>query len=680
MPSRITRILIANRGEIASRVVRTARVLGISTVAVHSDPDAGAPYVREADLSVRLPGASSAQTYLDGQLIIDAARASGADAIHPGYGFLSENADFARLVQKSGITWIGPTPESIEAMALKVEAKRIAAAAGVPLVAGAELPQGQSDEDAMAACAAVGYPLLVKASAGGGGKGMHVVTSPADLMEALQSARREAKSSFGDDTIFVERYLAGARHVEVQVFGDVLGNVVHLFERECSIQRRHQKVIEEAPSPGVTPEVRARLHAAAVSLASDIAYVGAGTVEFMVFGSGADQEFSFLEMNTRLQVEHPVTEEITGADLVMWQIAVASGLPLPLTQDQIILRGHAIEARLYAEDPAHDYLPATGEVHRFASETRRGLRLDAGVADGSVITPHYDPMLAKVISHAPTRDLAAAILSDGLARMTLHSPVTNRDSLVAILRSAPFLGGDTTTSFLDDHADLLAPVLPDVDEQRHAVAVAYVIAHLDSPGDPIPHAWRNVPAAPQFVTLRRRGSTEFVSVLVDAARGGDRIRLARTDEVPYGGVFSTSTVDLPNARVRVESADATVTAIVEVDAVAAYCVVTRYGDEVFVDDGLHSTAWTVAPRFADHSLDATGHGPSTTVPGTITAVLVAAGDSVTAGQTLVMLEAMKMEHRIIADDDGIVARVLVEAGQSVDAHTVVVEFTEGDVS
>ncbi|MDI1289496.1 MAG: biotin carboxylase N-terminal domain-containing protein, partial [bacterium] len=569
MPTRITRILIANRGEIASRVIRTARVLGISTVAVHSDPDASAPYVREADLSVRLPGAASSQTYLDGPLIIEAARASGADAIHPGYGFLSENADFARLVQKSGLIWIGPTPESIEAMALKVEAKRIAAAAGVPLVAGAELPLGQSDVEVLATCAAVGYPLLVKASAGGGGKGMHVVTTPADLLEALQSARREAKSSFGDDTIFVERYLAGARHVEVQVFGDVHGNVVHLFERECSIQRRHQKVIEEAPSPGVTQEVRVRLHAAAVSLASDIGYVGAGTVEFMVFGSGADQDFSFLEMNTRLQVEHPVTEEITGADLVMWQIAVASGLPLPLTQDQVVLRGHAIEARLYAEDPTNDYLPAMGAVHQFASETRRGLRLDAGVADGSVITPHYDPMLAKVISHAPTRELAAAILSDGLARMTLHLPVTNRDSLVAILRSDPFLEGNTTTSFLDDNADLLSPVLPVLDEQRHAIAVAYVIADLDSPGDPVPLAWRNVPASPQFVTLRRRGSTEFVSVLVDAARDGDRVRIARTDDVPYGGVFSASTVDVPTARVRVVRDLATVTAIVEVDAVAA---------------------------------------------------------------------------------------------------------------
>ena len=419
--ARISRILIANRGEIAARVIRTARSLGISTVAVHSDPDALAPYVGLADRAVRLPGSSSTETYLDADRILAAALASGADAIHPGYGFLSENPAFARAVQAAGLTWIGPTPESIEAMALKVQAKRLAASAGVPLVPGAELPDGRSDALVVAACEGVGYPLLVKASAGGGGKGMRIVVSPDGLLGSLESARREARSSFGDDTVFVERYLAGARHVEVQVFGDVFGRVVHLFERECSIQRRHQKVIEEAPSPGVTDEVRASLHTAAVSLARAIGYLGAGTVEFMVFGEGDTQEFFFLEMNTRLQVEHPVTEEITGVDLVAWQIAVAQGDPLPLSQDEVVATGHAIEARLYAEDPAHDYRPATGLIHRFAADTRTGsrhvLRLDSGVGDGSIITPHYDPMLAKVISHAPSRTIAAGVLADGLARM-----------------------------------------------------------------------------------------------------------------------------------------------------------------------------------------------------------------------------------------------------------------------
>jgi len=603
-------------------------------------------------------------------LIIAAARASGADAIHPGYGFLSENPDFARAVTAAGITWIGPTPESIEAMALKVEAKRIAAAAGVPLVAGAELPRGVTDADALTLCDAVGYPLLVKASAGGGGKGMKVVLARDDLTSALQSARREAKSSFGDDTVFVERYLTGARHVEVQVFGDSHGNVVHLFERECSIQRRHQKVIEEAPSPGVTDSVRAQLHAAAVSLAGAIGYVGAGTVEFMVFGSGEDQQFSFLEMNTRLQVEHPVTEAITGADLVMWQIAVAQGEPLPLAQHELEVRGHAIEARLYAEDPANDYLPATGVIHSFSVPERPGLRVDSGVSNGSAISPYYDPMLAKVISHAPTRDLAAAILADGLTRMTLHGPVTNRDSLASILRSASFLAGDTTTSFLDDNPAVLDPQLPPDDESRHAIAVMYTLSGSES--DVVPSAWTNVHAAPQFMTMSRRGSAAYITVLVDHGRDADRLRIAHTDAAPYASVFSLDVPDLLGSRARVSGDIIEVT----VKEVSARCTVTLHDEVAFVDDGLQSTAWIIEPRFADHSLDAAGHGPSTSVPGTITAVAVTAGDAVTAGQTLVMLEAMKMEHRIIADHDGVISRVLVELGQSVDAHTVVVEFVE----
>jgi acetyl/propionyl-CoA carboxylase alpha subunit len=679
--ARISRILIANRGEIAGRVIRTARALGISTVAVHSDADADAPYVRQADRSVRLPGVASADTYLDTARVLAAALASGADAIHPGYGFLSENPGFARAVQEAGLIWIGPTPESIEAMALKVEAKRIAADAGVPLVPGAELPQGITDPEARAVCDAVGYPLLVKASAGGGGKGMRIVVSGEDLVEALASARREARSSFGDDTVFVERYLAGARHVEVQVFGDVQGNVVHLFERECSIQRRHQKVIEEAPSPGVTDDVRSRLHAAAVSLARTIGYVGAGTVEFMVFGEGAAQEFCFLEMNTRLQVEHPVTEEITGLDLVAWQIAVAQGEPLPLEQHEVVARGHAIEARLYAEDPANGYLPATGTIHRFgipARDGRRPLRMDSGVADGSLITPHYDPMLAKVIGHAATRTSAAAVLSDGLARMVMHGPVTNRDALVAILRSADFLAGHTTTSFLDDHPSVLAPITCAEDDERHAIAVAFAVAALDDPDPLVPLGWTNVTGVPQFVTLQRRGRPGFLTVLVDRGRTGVRVRLAPTDEPPHRGVFALAAAEIPDVDVRIEPAQAAgcCTATVYVGGVGARCTVTRYGDGVYVDDGLYSSAWSIAPRFADHSGDAAGHGAVTPMPGTITVITVAAGDVVAEGATLVVLEAMKMEHRIVADADGVIARVLVELGQSVDAHTLVVEFEE----
>jgi propionyl-CoA carboxylase alpha chain len=674
----ISRILIANRAEIAARVIRTARMLGIATVAVHSDADATAPYVRMADRAVHLPGVSSAETYLDGEQVIRAALASGADAIHPGYGFLSENPGFARAVQDSGLTWIGPTPESIEAMALKVEAKRIAAAAGVPLVPGAELPQGTADDEAVQLCDAVGYPLLVKASAGGGGKGMRVVEQRDDLVAALASARREARSAFGDDTVFVERYLAGARHVEVQVFGDQHGNVVHLFERECSIQRRHQKVVEEAPSPGVTPAVRTRLHESAVALSRAIGYVGAGTVEFMVFGEGDAQEYFFLEMNTRLQVEHPVTEAITGADLVAWQIAVARGDLLPWAQEEITARGHAIEVRLYAEDPAHDYLPATGTIHRFGVENGVGLRVDTGVADGSVITSHYDPMLAKVIGHGPTRDRAAAVLADGLGRMVLHGPVNNRDSLVAILRSPAFLAGRTTTSFLDENPQVVRPITCAEDQARHAVAAAFAVTAMDAPSTTAPIGWRNVPGVPEVVSLAQRGGAEVTTVLRDAVTG--EVRIARTASVPFAGVFAVDADVLDDVTVTIdhESGSDSASLRVALAGVSAYCTVSRYGSEVFVDDGLLSTAWSLEPRFADHSRDAAGHGPATSVPGTITAVQVVPGDAVTVGQVLVVLEAMKMEHSIKADVDGVVERVLVEVGESVDAHHVVVEFVESE--
>lgn len=677
----ITRILVANRGEIASRVFRTARSLGIATVAVYSDADANSAYVRAADRAVHLPGLTSTETYLDAELILAAALAAGADAIHPGYGFLSENPAFARAVQAAGLTWIGPTPQSIEAMAWKVEAKQIAENAGVPLVPGAQLPDGISESEQQNICDGVGYPLLIKASAGGGGKGMRVVLGRDDLITSLQSARREAMSAFGDDTVFVERYLTGARHVEVQVFGDTHGNVVHLFERECSIQRRHQKIVEEAPSPGVTEAVRQRLFTAAVGLARAIDYVGAGTVEFMVFGAGADQEFYFLEMNTRLQVEHPVTEEITGQDLVAWQILVAQGQVLPRTQDEIFAAGHAIEARLYAEDPATGDLPATGTIYKFTGNGRSAagqtLRIESGVCDGSVISPYYDPMLAKVISHAPSRQVAAAVLADGLARMTLHGPVTNRDSLVAILRHEAFVAGDTKTTFLDEHPQVRTPSANPHERQRHAIAVAFALEALANPQALVPIGWSNVPAAPQFFTMRARAAADFTNVFIGYSRGGVKVRIAESESVPFRDVFALVAAVIEDVDAHTEVLDdshAIVT--VRIGSLSARCSIARYGDEIFVDDGVINSAWILAPRFADHSADAIGHGPATTMPGTITAVEVAPGDAVVVGQTLVMLEAMKMEHRIISDVDGIVLQVFVEVGQSVDAHLVVVELEE----
>ena len=649
------RILVANRGEIARRVFRTARAMGIETVAVFSEPDADAPFVREADIAIPLRGATSAETYLDVEQILDAVRRSGADAVHPGYGFLSENAGFAESMTAAGVTWIGPTPESIRAMALKVEAKRLAASAGVPLVPGAELGDRV---DAASVAAEVGYPLLVKASAGGGGKGMRIVERPEDLVEALESAQREAQASFGDATVFLERYLTESRHVEVQVFGDTHGNVVHLGERECSIQRRHQKIVEESPSPGLAPHLAEPMYSAAVSLARSIGYVGAGTVEFIVAGDGESQEFYFLEMNTRLQVEHPVTEMVTGLDLVEWQIRVARGEQLPRTQQEIAPCGHAIEVRLYAEDPSRGYLPNTGTLELF--ETPAGIRVDSGVESGSVVSAYYDPMLAKVIAQAADRPTAAAQLARGLRASRIHGLITNRESLVAILQSPRFLTGDTTTAFLDHEPGTLAPEIPTDALDRHLTAIA---AHGGDAVAGVPRGWRNVPSVPELIGVTHLGAEDGPTIAYRESRDGLRVNI-----VPAGSdAHLEEGRDVGRARVAVEGTCVTVT----LDGVRVMHEVATYDGLVCVDDGLWCTQWRIRPRFADLEAGAAAAGPSTPVPGTVTVVEVAAGDRVTAGQTLVVLEAMKMEHRITADADGIVSEVLVEPGQSVDAHQVV---------
>ncbi|WP_280244793.1 acetyl-CoA carboxylase biotin carboxylase subunit, partial [Nocardia abscessus] len=449
----ITNVLVANRGEIARRVFATCRRMGLGTVAVYSDADAAAPHVTEADAAVRLPGNTPAETYLRGELIIEAAVAAGADAIHPGYGFLSENAEFAKAVLDAGLVWIGPPVEAIEQMGSKVASKKMMDAAGVPVLA--ELDPAEVTDAHL--------PVLIKASAGGGGRGMRVVRELADLAPQIEGARREAESAFGDPTVFCERYLETGRHIEVQVMADTHGAIWAVGERECSIQRRHQKVIEEAPSPLVerTEGMRARLFEAARLAAGAIGYTGAGTVEFLADEQG---EFFFLEMNTRLQVEHPVTECTTGLDLVRLQLDVAAGGALPA--EPPAMRGHSIEVRLYAEDPAHDWQPQSGTVHRievpsvrteFDLLDRPGVRLDTGVVDGSVVGVHYDPMLAKVISYAETRGEAARLLAAALHRAKIHGLVTNRDLLVRVLRHPAFLAGDTDTAFFATHGlDALA--------------------------------------------------------------------------------------------------------------------------------------------------------------------------------------------------------------------------------
>src|SRR2546421_5006388 len=448
----IKRLLVANRGEIARRIFATCRAVGVETVAVHSDADAASPHVAEADYAVHLPGNAPTATYLRGDLIIAAARRCGADAIHPGYGFLSENADFAQAVIDAGLTWVGPTPKAIALMGSKLEAKSLLAEAGLAM-----LPTYTDPSDVTT------FPVMVKASAGGGGRGMRIVRDGDSLAEAVASARREAAAAFGDGTVFCERYVERARHIEVQILADSHGNVITLGERECSIQRRHQKIIEETPSPAVTPVMREELCSAAVATAQAVGYVGAGTVEFLLAPSG---EFYFLEMNTRLQVEHPVTECVVGVDLVRLQLLVAEGGALPFSGPPP-LRGHAIEVRLYAEDPAYAWLPSTGTLHRFEIPGATnsfgpllapGLRLDSGVADGSVIGVHYDPMLAKLIAWGPSRPEAARMLGSALARARIHGVVTNRDLLVRVLRHPSFLGGNTDTGFLDRNPEVFAPL------------------------------------------------------------------------------------------------------------------------------------------------------------------------------------------------------------------------------
>ena len=691
----IRRILVANRGEIARRVIRTARAMGLQAVAIHSDPDAGAPFVRDADLAVAIGGRTSAESYLMADKVLDAARRSGADAIHPGYGFLSENPDFAAAVADAGLAWIGPTPASMRAMALKVEAKRLVAAAGVPLVPGAELDPDASDADIVAAGAEVGLPLLVKASAGGGGKGMRLVRAAGDLLEAVSGARNEAASAFGDPTVFLERYLERGRHVEVQVFGDTHGNVVHAFERECSIQRRHQKVVEESPSPGATTATLERMYAAAVAAARAIDYVGAGTVEFMVAGDGAEQEFFFLEMNTRLQVEHPVTEEVTGLDLVEWQIRVAQGEQLPLEQAEITRSGHAIEVRLYAEDPARGYLPGMGHIELFEVDPARGIRIESGVATGSEVSAFYDPMLAKVIAHGPTREVTAATLATSLEGMRVAGVPTNRESLAAILRSPGFVSGDTTTAFLDEHPEVASPVVERRELALHLAAAALGLAEQERVGKPwaalAPPGWRNIPAVPEVrrfsygelgqertievrYTRDRAGGVD-VGLVVDDG-GSDPVGESEAAGTGSGGPDAEGASALP-AQLRVDRTECDgALVMVEVDGVGGWFGVQRAGDWALVTGLGRTTVFGVLPRYADASEHAHDHGLVTPVPGTVTAVLVAAGDPVAEGDTLVILEAMKMEHRIKADGDGVVAEIRVAVGDSVDAHHVVAVLEE----
>jgi propionyl-CoA carboxylase alpha chain len=668
----IAKLLIANRGEIARRVARTCRAMGIATVAVFSDPDAGAPFVAEADEAVPLGGATPAESYLRADAILDAAERTGADAVHPGYGFLAENADFARGCRKRGLKFVGPPPEAVAAMADKAEAKRLAAAAGVPVLPGARLPGGGGGT--AAAAAEVGYPLAVKATSGGGGLGLRVVRDPAELDAAVAAASAQAAAAFGDGSVFLERWLPAPRHVEVQVFGDQHGTVVPLFERECSIQRRHQKLLEEAPSPAVGDGLRRRLGEAAVAAARTVGYVGAGTVEFLLAADGA---FWFLEMNTRLQVEHPVTEAVTGLDLVRLQLLVAAGEPLPERAVRARLDGHAVEARLYAEDPLRGFLPQAGVLHRFRLPELPGLRVDAGVADGSAVGVHYDPLLAKVIAHAPTRGEAAALLAAALAGARLHGVRTNRELLVGVLRHPEFQAGRTDTAFLDRHppAELAAGPGPGA-ERLHAAAAALAGQAARRAAAPVlrglPSGWRNNPSQPQQATF-------------EGAHGSLRVayRLHRD-----GLLLEVDGQPLPGARLW----DCTPELVdLEVEGVRRRFEVHRVGEVAYVDGPLGASELRELPRFpepealegsgepgtgAPENRSATAGSLASPLPGIVRRVAARPGERVEAGALLVVVEAMKVEHPVAAPAAGRVREVMVAEGEEVAAGAPLVALEE----
>lgn len=645
------------------RIMNTARAMDITTVAVFSDPDANSLHVRIADESVALSGNSASDTYLRGELIIAAALRSGCDAIHPGYGFLAENAQFARACAEAGLIFVGPSPETIDAMGSKIAAREVMASAGVPVLPGISVDDlGDLPADLAARAAGeVGFPLLVKATYGGGGRGMRIVRDGTELYDAVMGARREAASAFGNGSVLLEHYLDSPRHIEVQVFGDSHGNVVHLFERECSIQRRYQKIIEEAPSPVVTESMRAELGEAAVTAAKAIGYLGAGTVEFVM---DADGRFFFLEVNTRLQVEHPVTELVTGLDLVKLQLLVAEGRELPEEVLKASINGHAIEARLYAEDVTSGFVPVAGTVHRFRVPKIPGIRVDTGIADGSEVAIYYDPMLAKVIAHGATRDEARRTLARALYETRLHGVTSNRELLVAILREAEFSSGEIDTGYVGRHhpAHLI-----DSAHNPEASGVLTLAAALAAQAErrrdalvlgTLPSGWRNVFNAPQRVTFSSGGRQ--VEVAYQLCKTGLE---AEVDGLAAVGVRLYS--------VQPAQVD------IEVAGVRQQIDVHRVGDVLYVDGAVGSTVLAEVPQFpALRSIEAPG-SLLAPLPGTVVRVAVEAGQSVLTGATVVVIEAMKMEHTVKAPRDGIVQDVCVVVGQAVDAGLALVRLEEG---
>jgi 3-methylcrotonyl-CoA carboxylase alpha subunit len=658
----IRRILVANRGEIALRVMRTCKRLGIETVAVHSVADERALFVREADVAVCIGPAPSAESYLRMDAVIEAARKTGADAVHPGYGFLSENAAFSKACADAGIVFIGPSASAIEAMGLKREAKILAEKAGVPVVPGYD-GAVQDPEIIAAKVREIGFPVLLKASAGGGGKGMKLVTGDDGLLDAIASARREAEGAFGDGTLIVEKYVTSPRHVEIQILGDSHGNVVHLNERECSIQRRHQKIIEEAPSPALDAELRAKMGEAAVQIGKAIGYQNAGTVEFIL---GPDRSFYFLEVNTRLQVEHPVTEFITGLDLVEQQIRIAEGHRLPFTQAEVGLHGAAIEVRIYAEDPAAGFLPQSGKLLDWHLPELEGVRVDGGVVSGDEISIHYDPMLAKIIASGVDRPAAIRRMRSALRKLSAQGIATNRELLLRILDHDAFLEGRLDTHFIERELgqDLSLPVSA---ETAHVALVAACLHASESRASAntvvprgVPAGYRNNPHSPEWVEMAFGDETHRVEYRRD----------------PRRGVYDFS---IGEARYEARLWEHGETEVVfALNGTRYGARVVRAGEDHFVLVDGASVRLVEAPRFPDRSLEVVEGGCLAPMPGKVIEVRVAEGDAVDAGQVLAIMEAMKMEHRVTAREAGVVREVRVTAGQQVDAAAVLFVVEAGE--
>ena len=666
-------VLIANRGEIAVRISRTLRAMGIRSVAVYSDADAGARHVREADCAVRLGPAPAAQSYLSTERILAAAHQAGAQAVHPGYGFLSENASFARACAGAGLVFIGPPPEAIEAMGDKIAAKATVAAAGVPVVPGAGAP-GMSDDDLALAVTEIGFPLLIKPSAGGGGKGMRLVSSAAELGPALEGARREALAAFGDGTLLAERYISGPRHIEIQIMADGHGHVIHLGERECSLQRRHQKIIEEAPSPLLDAGQRAAMGAAAVETARSVGYVGAGTVEFIVSG-GAPDDFFFLEMNTRLQVEHPVTELVTGLDLVELQVRVAAGESLPLRQEEVALAGRAVEARVYAEDPDRGFLPTGGTVLALREPSLPHVRVDSGLAEGTTVSSAYDPMLAKVIAHGPDRATALRRLDAALAGTIVLGITTNVSYLRTLLRHPDVAAGQLDTGLAERavSAPSASPVPQDV---LAAAALARQLllepaGAASSPWD-IPDGWRV--GGPAWTTVRlTSGPGDPVPVRVRGRARAAEVAVGNTDPMP--------------ARAEFDAGDLVITYGGETRRYAyAHAGADGPGNgRATAWLGRDGHAWALAeeeplatgPAHADGS-NGVVRSP---MPGTVLAVKATRGERVRSGQPLLIVEAMKMEHTVSAPADGVLTELAALVGQQVALdETLAVISPDGETS